>query len=618
MARSQKNSLARVVPIVAVLLLGAGVLIHGLTDTSLWADEGWTIAASSEDSPVEIISVWVADDVHPPLFFVGLWGWRQFTGDTIFEMRYYSVLLTLIGTAIMFRLGRAMFSPVAGILAALFYTLHDLVIVLTQEVRHYPQQLMLTTLAMWLYWRFWERPTRSKGIAFAIAGAALIYSHYWGGFVLLVLGLHALLTRRQNFRPYLVANLAIALFYAAWLPAIYHQITLERPNGLPHALDNSWVVYKTLAYQLVGIPEAFWLVLAMVGILGTFATPDRHRWRPTPASMLPAAVAVVTVGLSLLLNTEYPSLSWRSLAVIIPSLCLLAAHALAQFRWREQWVMVTFVVIYALTTTSAGPVIRPAWPAMSDFLINHTTSADLILFELDTDEFAVGYYLDHSGADLRHVSTETKREIDPLHFGAYLDQLLADETGVWVAKLDWPYYDIRGDLAARGFVPTAAPVTWPSYVGRPIEAWRYDRPPQGEPRTTFDGVLQLFRPRVDAHADQITVNLLWSPNAKPAWNYTVSVFLLNMGGGLACSEGCQHDSYPLENRSPTQNWEAGGLYFDSHTLNTPDLPAGQYQVGVKVYYFTDADFTQLTIAPASDCSANAACEFILLEPVEIR
>lgn len=615
MALSRENALALMV---AVLLLGAGVLIHGLTDTSLWADEGWTIAASGEDSPVEVISAWVADDVHPPLFFMGLWGWRQFTGDTIFEMRYYSVLLTLIGTAIMFRLGHAMFSPTAGILAALFYTLHDLVIVLTQEVRHYPQQLMLTALAMWLYWRFWERPTRGRGIAFAVAGAALIYSHYWGGFVLLTLGLHALITRRQNFRPYLLAHLAIVALYAAWLPVIYHQITLERPNGLPHALDNSWIVYKTLAYQLVGIPEAFWLVLAGVGILGTFTTADRQCWRPTPASTLPAAVVILTVGLSLLLNTDYPSLSWRSLAVIIPSLCLLAAHALAEFRWREQLIMVSFVVIYALTTTSAGPVIRPAWPAMSDFLAVHSTHDDVILFELDTDEFAVGYYLDHSGAELRHVSAETEREVDPDKFGVYLDQLLADETGVWVAKLDWPYYDIRGDLTARGFVATAAPVTWPATVGRPVEAWRYDRPPQGEPRATFDSVLQLFRPVIDVHADEITVNMLWSPNAKPAWNYTVSVFLLNMGGGLACSNGCQHDSYPFENRTPTLNWEAGGLYFDSHTLNISNLPIGQYQVGVKVYYFTDTNFTQLTIAPASDCSANAACEFILLDSIETQ
>ncbi|KAB2860590.1 MAG: hypothetical protein F9K46_09715 [Anaerolineae bacterium] len=378
------------------------------------------------------------------------------------------------------------------------------------------------------------------------------------------------------------------------------------------------MVYKTLAYQLVGIPEAFWLVLAGVGILGTFTTTDRKRWRPTPASVLPAAVIVLTVGLSLLLNTGYPSLSWRSLAVIIPSLCLLASHALAQFRWREQLIMVGFVLIYALTTTSAGPVIRPPWPAMSDFLARHSTRDDLILFELDTDEFAVGYYLDHSGAELRHVSTETKREVVPATFGAFLDQLLADETGIWVAKLDWPYYDIRGDLVARGFVSTAAPVTWPSYVGRPIEAWRYDRPPQGEPRSTFDGVLQLFRPVIDVHADQITVNLLWSPIEKLERNYTISVFLLNASGQIACPKDCNHDSYPFENRAPTLNWETGSLYFDSHTLDISNLPIGQYQVGVKVYYFTDTNFTQLTIAPASDCSANAACEFILLDSIEIQ
>lgn len=602
---------------VVILLLGAGVLLHDLTATSLWADEGWTIAATNEDSPVEIVSEWVAEDVHPPLFFIGLWAWRQFTGDTIFEMRYYSVLLVLIGIAIMYRLGRAMFSEGAGLLAALFFALHDLVIVLTQEVRHYPQQLTLTGLAMWLYWRFWEKPTRNTGIAFTLSGAALIYSHYWGALVLLALGLHALYTRRQNFRPYLFANLGIAILYLAWLPVLYHQVTLERPNGLPHALQNSWVVYKTLAYQLVGIPEAFWFMLAACGILGTFATAQYKKWRPTPASILPALVIILTVGLSLLINVEYPSLSWRSLAVIIPSFILLAAHALAQFRPREQFVIVTFVVIYALTTTSAGPVLRPAWPALSDFLLDHTTRDELILFELDTDEFAVGYYLENSAAGVRYVSTETEREANPTKFGAYLDEVLADETGVWVAKLDWPYYDIRADLAARGFVSTAAPLTWPSYVGRPIETWRYDRPPQDDSRTVFGEVMQLFRPSVTSYDDHVTVNFLWSPTEKPEWNYTVSVFLLNEGGGLACST-CQHDSYPFEYRSPTLNWEAGGFYFDSHVLNTENLAAGRYQVGVKVYFFTDTNFTQLEIAPASDCSANEACEYIILESIEIE
>jgi hypothetical protein len=108
------------------------------------------------------------------------------------------------------------------------------------------------------------------------------------------------------------------------------------------------------------------------------------------------------------------------------------------------------------------------------------------------------------------------------------------------------------------------------------------------------------------------VNLLWQPAQAPGRDYTVSTFLLDAGGVLVS----QQDGYPFENRSPTHDWEAGGLYFDGHTLPTGALLPGDYRVGVKVYFFTD-DFQTLTIALASDCSANPACEFIIIDSVHV-
>jgi len=133
--------------ITIILLLGFAVLISGLLDTSLWADEGWTIAATAESNLVNVVTEWVVGDVHPPLFFINLSIWRSFTGDSLFELRYFSVIVSMLGIAITYRAGRSLFGRRAGLLAALFYSLHDLIYVLTHEVRHYPQQVALSALA---------------------------------------------------------------------------------------------------------------------------------------------------------------------------------------------------------------------------------------------------------------------------------------------------------------------------------------------------------------------------------------------------------------------------------------------------------------------------------------
>ncbi len=600
--------------ITAILLFGAYWLTHDLISTSLWADEGWTIAATAEANPVLVVSEWVYEDVHPPLFFMGLNVWRQFTGDTIFEMRVYSVLITLIGIALIYRLGQNMFNEKVGWLAALLFSLHDLVTVLTQEVRHYPQQQTLTILAIYTYWRFWRISTVRRGLFFGVAGAALLYTHYWGGFVLLALGLHALITRFRNIHPFLIANVGIALLFVPWLPAIYHQITLERPHGLPHALDNSWLVYRTLAYQLAGTPELFWICLAVVGIAGTLLSRHPRQWLPTPGTLAASLVVIVTVGLSLLINTRYPTLSFRSLAVIIPPSLLLIAHALAQFRRQELAVILVFVIIQSIATTSARPLERAPWPAIATFISQHSTN-NAVLLEMDTDDLPIVYYLEQANPNLAVLSSESLRLNNPDAYTAELTAFLAEQDGVWLAKFGYFAYDIRPEILALGFVQSAATLDYGRYAdGRPIELYRYDRVPEA-PTMRFGDALNLMQHEVSVQDDLLTINLLWSPISTPDRNYTMSTFILAENGTLALPN---KDSYPFEGRSPTIDWQADGYYFDSHRHSIENLPDGRYRVAIKVYFFTDNTFSQLEIAAPVGCGEEAGCEFLVIDEVQVQ
>jgi hypothetical protein len=241
-----------------------------------------------------------------------------------------------------------------------------------------------------------------------------------------------------------------------------------------------------------------------------------------------------------------------------------------------------------------------------------SASGDRVLIESNFDAYALLYYLEEAGAKAPVLTTELERREDPADFAGYLRDSLDETAGVWIIKQDFPYYDLRSELYPLGWVATAS-LVWQPNPNWHVELWRLDRPPSDDSRMVFDGSLRLERAAVSPGNDWVTVNLLWSPLEKPARNYTVSAFLLDQSGRLVS----QHDSYPFENRSPTLDWQAGGLYYDGHVLSTEKLPPGQYQVGLKVYYFTDPNFTQLQIAPASDCSANPACEYIIVATVDL-
>lgn len=611
--------------LIPIILLGFAVYVTDLTAVSMWSDEGWTAAATDHTTPREIIVEWVRPDVHPPLFFLGLRAWRIFAGDSVFELRYYTVLLSVIGVALAYRLGKALFNTRAGILAALFYALHDLVQVLTQEVRHYPQQMLLVTLTLWLYWRFWravvkDRARKSvllRGGVFAVSGAALMYTHYWGGFILVGVAIHTLVTtwgRWGCFRRLAWGFVGAGLLYLPWLPVLYHQITLERPGGLPHALENSHWVYRVLLYQLVGIPEVLWLVLGIVGVMGAYAASP-PRWKPSPATLLPFIVVITAPGLSILVNTQYPTLSFRALAVVVPVAIVLAAHGLAQFRRKELAVMAAFIVVFSLTSRSAKPIHRPPWPEIADFIAAHSDSTDVVLLENDTDEHTLAYYLRQTGAEVAIGYTQSTRERRPDEYAAYLDSVLAGKNGVWVSKLDWPVWetDMRVTLTRRGFAVSTPEYDYGIYDNRPILLWRLDRIPQGDPVAVFDGALRLLHAETTHVPGGVVVTLLWSPVETLSRDYTVSVKVFDAGGAVVA----QRDSYPSDGAALTSAWPPDRLQFDSYFVPAEGVSPGVYRVGVTVYYLTGDDPSYVNL-PVDDCPEGGDCAMIIVGDVVVE
>ena len=80
------------------------------------------------------------------------------------------------------------------------------------------------------------------------------------------------------------------------------------------------------------------------------------------------------------------------------------------------------------------------------------------------------------------------------------------------------------------------------------------------------------------------VELLWQAAEAPGEPLVVVVQLQDAAGRVAAGLEAQ----PLDGRYPTQNWAAGELVRDRHTLTLPaDLAPGAYRLIVGVYRAAD-------------------------------
>ena len=88
--------------LVSLLLLATFVRMNGILAQSLWIDEGFTWNLTQYHDVFAILR----QDVHPPLYFLMIDAWVELTGTSVFSMRYFSLLPSLLSVAVVYQLAR--------------------------------------------------------------------------------------------------------------------------------------------------------------------------------------------------------------------------------------------------------------------------------------------------------------------------------------------------------------------------------------------------------------------------------------------------------------------------------------------------------------------------------
>jgi hypothetical protein len=615
---------------VLIVLLAVALRIFGTTDQSLWLDEGFTynvIARAAQSWGAMFAEI--AQDTHPPLYFVLLRLWVMAAGDSVLALRLFSGFEAILAVAVMFPLARrAGLAPVGVMVAALLLALWDADIFLAQETRMYAQRTLLACFSMWAYLHWLAKPTLRRAILWILANAAIVYTQYLGAYIPLVQGVHLTFITiyhvirrgvpwdaptqhaptRQRFIAGVTALAAAGVIFLPWFVGVtLNQAATPPDYEMLNAPSSTWRTLMDLNRQYFGGQWALLFALMVWGNPYPQPFPPQgergqskslsRRGRDLGRGVLWLWL-VVPVALTFVANTRFPLLMPRNLSLITPAAALLVAAGIAALDRRARALILVAIVANALTSVDFYEVKAP----FDDFGANvarYAQDGDVALMEVGNGGYPLQYYLDHLlPPSVVSLNLARARADDPRAADDQLDALLATTDTVWLAHWS-PAVGIFDVLQTAGFQRSATLTV--DHVGNALNTYRYDRVPSSAPLATFEngmvlvrgnpspqppplkrrgGVFQVPLPQGEGFRDGY-LDLLWHTETLMDADYTVSVFALDANGALLA----QHDSYPLMGARPTSAWGVGDWVYDPHPLV---WPAETVTLGVKVYTWWDS------------------------------
>jgi uncharacterized membrane protein len=239
-----------------VLLLAVTHRWERLGDRNLWPDEAYSLDLAQRTIP-DILAFLRANDAHPVGYYAVLSLWIRAFGENLATMRTLSVIFGLAAVALVWRLGRRLFSPAVGVGAAALLALNPFQIFASNELRMYMPLEFLALLSTWTLWRAHES---AAGYAWwAAYGASLAAMAYVSYYAFLLVPAHLLwifLHRSpgQTARQVGVAAVTAAVFYAPWISYLASLATFLRNNPLLWRAQPIWPTYlpELVASQTFG------------------------------------------------------------------------------------------------------------------------------------------------------------------------------------------------------------------------------------------------------------------------------------------------------------------------------------------------------------------------------
>ncbi len=278
--------LQRIVLLSALMLLAFVLRWVDIGTESLWVDEIYSYRQAIK--PIANIIANAQADVHPPVYYILLHLWTMLFGTSEAGLRGFSLFCGVLAVPLMYLLGKRVWNPRSGMIAAFLLTISHFHIHYSQETRSYSYLVLVSIAGMLGFMRLWDEVrenirtgnslliSRQTALLFVVAHILLLYSHFFALFLVVaenVFVASLLVFRKDIFlrfwKTWFVLQASLLLIFTPWLNVLYWQIQavqqgfwIDRPTVF--VLGETLVEYcGSLLASLVMMPL---LVLVFVEI----------------------------------------------------------------------------------------------------------------------------------------------------------------------------------------------------------------------------------------------------------------------------------------------------------------------------------------------------------------
>lgn len=349
---------------VIILLGGAALFLFNSTHESFWCDESFSYAIT-DHSLGDVLRLSM-NDVHPPLYYILLWFFRQIAGGSIFALRLFSAL----GMLALVALGAGPVRRVCGNRVGLLFSFLAVVLPISlayaQETRMYSwAAFFVAGCALYAYLAVTEGK-RGDWIRFGAFTLASVYIHVYGlmaaFFINLLIFAWILFKQRERLKAYLITAGVIILAYLPWLSIFFGQVgSTARDYWIPPV--DAGVIMGTLAYpfgiKFSGTPFSGPLfLLAFLTVLwglAIFFTKKRSEGKPV---LLAVGVYTLTFGTAIFVSHIFhPVLVTRYMMPLYGLYLLAIAFGLSRLRFNAA-IIGGCVLLMALSLPQIGFTLK--------------------------------------------------------------------------------------------------------------------------------------------------------------------------------------------------------------------------------------------------------------------
>ncbi|TAE22836.1 MAG: hypothetical protein EAZ92_15325 [Candidatus Kapaibacterium sp.] len=276
----------RILLLSALMLLAFALRWVDISTESLWVDEIYSYRQAIK--PIANIIANSQADVHPPVYYILLHCWAMLFGTSEAGLRGFSLFCGVLAVPLMYLLGKRVWNPRIGMIAAFLLAISHFHIHYSQETRSYSYLVLVSIGGMLGFMRLWDEIrenirtgnttliSRQTALLFVFAHILLLYSHFFALF--LVVAENVFVASLWFFRKdvflrfwkrWFILQVVLLLIFTPWLNVLYWQIQavqqgfwIDRPTVF--VLGETLVEYcGSLLASLVMMPL---LVLAFVEI----------------------------------------------------------------------------------------------------------------------------------------------------------------------------------------------------------------------------------------------------------------------------------------------------------------------------------------------------------------